>query len=104
MSPEQKVCVDCGAPATGDYMGYWRASVPCCAEHLAKRRAGRAEEVRWCQEIDADCNDCRHFEARQDGGQPKWRRVGWCHQKNQPTTAFPLMCTGHECFEHRRGA
>lgn len=79
------------------------------------------QEAYDCQLIDADCNDCKHFQRGKlaellismtktpDG---RWVEIphqpdlfyGHCLKFNRPTVAQPNKWTGMECFEHRRSA
>lgn len=54
-----------------------------------------SEEAYECQCIDADCNDCLHFERISMNN-------GVCLKYDRPTTASPKMSTGYPCFEHRK--
>ena len=64
------------------------------------------EDVIAQQTIDADCNDCRHFErdkiTSKAGGITVWS--GRCLKFDRPTKAYPNQYTGRECFDHRRAA
>lgn len=55
------------------------------------------------QTIDADCNDCIHF---QRGKMVKYPGLttfkGTCGKTGLATTAYPTQYSGHACFEHRR--
>lgn len=84
--------------------GYWKVyglgkqpKYPC---HKACKVQGKAAEALACQAIDADCNDCKHFSRKTDGGQGM--SSGLCLQFSKPTTACPQSCTRHACFEHRK--
>ncbi len=62
-----------------------------------------AEAIIAMQTIDADCNDCRHFQR----GQMTKRLghvefAGRCLRFDCSTTAYPMQFTGHGCFEHRK--
>jgi hypothetical protein len=62
---------------------------------------GSSAESWYAQEIDSDCNDCKHFQR--DGIRvTKWSSSGKCLKLDKPTTAFSNFCSGHACFEHRR--
>ena len=63
----------------------------CCA-HRDCVKAGYAQEAYECQCIDADCNDCKHFD----------RPNSHCRKLDKPTKANPGQATCHPCFEHRR--
>ena len=85
--------------------------------HAECKIEGIKSEAFDCQMIDADCNDCRHFQRGQvvkrwlsciENKKPSMRLVnmgiitGHCAKFNRPTTAQPNKWTGLECFEHRR--
>lgn len=94
---------------------YWQGLKFVC--HKDCKVTGEKGEAIDCQTIDADCNDCRHFERGElvkrwlsaivDGKSAK-KLVnmgivkGHCANFNRPTEAYPHMSTGWECFEHRR--
>lgn len=77
------------------------------------------QEALDCQQIDADCNDCRFLERgklaekvvsvikTRDGRcetvnhQPNYF-YAICLKFNKPTIAQPNKWTGHDCFVHRR--
>jgi len=55
------------------------------------------------QKIDADCNDCRHFQrgaANKVGGLTVFK--GTCKKTGAEVNAWPTQYSGHSCFEHRR--
>lgn len=97
---------------------YWGGTrFPC---HKSCKHEGERAEVLECQKIDADCNDCRHFqrgsllpktESRWINEHGKEAVVtyqpevfsGTCLKFQKPTIAQPKKWSGHECFEHRRG-
>lgn len=57
------------------------------------------------QKIDADCNDCRHFQRgkmSKVGGLTMFR--GTCAKTGADTVAWPMQYSGHACFEHRKVA
>lgn len=86
-------------------MGYWTPHGRYPVHAACKAEAQRTEAYE-CQTIDADCNDCRHFE-RDTAFQPtKGHRPpslpGRCAKFDRPTVARPNTFTGHPCFEHRR--
>lgn len=87
------------------FHSYWQG-VP-----LDGTEEDRQAMVRWCQEIDADCNDCRHFQRERFEKESK-RWIGACgNPEKQPVYpapggkvyAFPVNYTGNPCFVHRRG-
>lgn len=93
---------------------YWSTLQPLQLAQMTKQQIIEArkvdakltpEDVLQMQTIDADCNDCRHF---QRGAMRKGTGLacfeGHCLKKDQPTLAWPMQFTGHECFEHRRAA
>lgn len=78
---------------------------------------GERQEATDCQTIDADCNDCRHFQRGEVV--KRWLSAmidkkaglllvnmgivkGHCLKFNHPTEAYPHASTGRDCFEHRR--
>lgn len=84
--------------------------------HYCRKDAIKAEALE-CQTIDADCNDCRHFQRGEvvrvwlncmENGKVGMLRFhtglirGTCLKFNRPTEAYPNKWTGRECFEHRR--
>lgn len=96
-------------------LGYWNQFPFDC--HPECKVAGERQEAIDCQVIDADCNDCKHFQRGEvvkkllscmDGGKAGMRLVnmgtvnGKCLKFSRPTQAYPHMWTGRECFEHRR--
>ncbi len=95
--------------------GYWGGSPFIC--HKACKYAGVRQEAFDCQVIDADCNDCIHFQrgklverwlSTMEDGKAAMKLVnmglieGTCLKFNKPTHAQPNKWTGHECFQHRR--
>ena len=85
--------------------------------HAGCKDAGVRAEAFECQLIDADCNDCRHFQRGEvvkrwlscmENKKPSMALVnmGWitghCQKFNRPTVAQPNKWSGLECFEHRR--
>ena len=62
-----------------------------------------SEDIIEMQAIDADCNDCLHFLRGDLVKVPGLKMfLGTCKKTGQPTKAFPMQYSGHECFEHRR--
>lgn len=58
------------------------------------------------QTIDMDCNECKHFEAKEQTDKAGGRR-GICGRTGVATTAYPggTFCnypTHEQCFEHRK--
>ncbi len=97
---------------------YWQGLPFTC--HRVCKVSGEKQEAFDCQVIDADCNDCRHYERgklatatvsllkRTDGSsatvshQPNVFVGGRCIKFNRSTLAQPKKFSGWECFEHRR--
>lgn len=77
---------------------YWSA-FPFIA-HPACKKAGERQEAFDCQVIDADCNDCIHFQRGKLVGEDIWS--GQCLKFGIETRGCPNKWTGKECFEHRR--
>ncbi len=77
---------------------YWQGMPFIC--HRLCKEAGIRQEAYDCQMIDADCNDCRHFQRGQLTGKEVWS--GHCLKFNRETKAYPKKWTGMKCFEHRR--
>lgn len=108
-------CRHCKLPVTSEdfvlWTSYWYGMwFPAHKECLQFKK----QESIDCQTIDADCNDCKHFERgkRQtmevsDGGKNKTVSLtgfgGYCRKLNKDTVAQPNFCSNHECFEHRSG-
>jgi hypothetical protein len=80
--------------------GYWSAGGFFCDAH---QPIVSPEDIYEMQKIDADCNDCIHF---QRGPMMKVPGLtvfhGLCLKHDVPTKAYPGQFTGHDCFEHRR--
>lgn len=97
-------CRYCDKPIEGEparTLAYW-SQTPCVC-HPECKQAGERQEAIDCQTIDADCNDCKHFER----GSEIVRSIpkgfsGRCAKFDRPTAAYPKTWTGRECFEHRR--
>lgn len=58
------------------------------------------------QKIDMDCNECKHFEAKEPTDK-QGSRYGVCRRSGAATTAYPggTFCnypTHEKCFEHRK--
>lgn len=87
---------------------YWYQ--PSDPDHKCDCRELTGEDIIAMQTIDADCNDCIHFERGElvteaDGvrlGKSGQYFKGRCLKFNRPTTAHPGQYTGMPCFEHRR--
>lgn len=116
------ICRYCSQPITGqpvNTQAYWGATPDVC--HAECKQAGVRQEAFDCQVIDADCNDCKHYQRGKlapkvisklhtpDGRivnvihQPNVFKDGHCLRFDKPMLAFPNKWTGRECFEHRRG-
>lgn len=95
---------------------YWSKLFPIRLEAMAKLLPAKElekytsydakltpEDVFEMQKIDADCNDCKHFqrgELIKGLGMNCFK--GHCKKLAKPTTAWPMNYSGHECFEHRK--
>lgn len=98
-----RTCRGCDEAVDADsfdfWTTYWRANMAAC--HKSCKVEGMRAEAYECQCVDADCNDCRHFER-----DPKTSRPGACDGRcakfDRPTTAYPNLSTGWPCFEHRK--
>lgn len=80
---------------------YWRGVFTIC--HISCKELGAKEEAYECQVIDADCNDCKHFKRGkmlQGGKTAIWE--GQCLKFDKTALAYPVFCSGHKCFEHRK--
>lgn len=93
-----------GQPAS-EVAAYWTPHTKYPV-HKACKGAAMKTEAYECQLIDADCNDCRHFQrdtsfVSQKGHRPP-SLPGHCLKFDRPTKAQPNTCTMHPCFEHRR--
>ncbi len=118
-----KTCRYCSKPipfpALAEASAYWNATKDFC--HRSCKAAGERQEAFDCQCIDADCNDCKHYQRgkiapktissyidKRNGKlvtiihQPDIFVGGSCAKFNLPTLAFPKKWTGRECFEHRK--
>jgi len=108
-----RVCRECQLPIEenefGIFITYWKAFwFP-----VHKACAGEKEfkyEAYLCQCIDADCNDCIHFERGPtvetkglDGSIGKSNSFGVCGKFNKEVRACSNFCSGLTCFEHRKG-
>lgn len=72
---------------------YWNAFWFMC--HKQCKDNGYKAEAVECQEIDADCNDCKDFK-RQDGTK------GICLKTGKDVVASANFCSNKPCFEHRK--
>lgn len=102
------------ADSTITFSYWWSLEFVC---HKACKGAGEKQEAFDCQQIDADCNDCKHFKRGQlekrllsciENGVAgtRWVNMGYfdghCLKFDRPTIAQPNKWSGLECFEHRR--
>lgn len=89
---------------------YWQAMwAPC---HAGCREAGMKAEAYECQCIDADCNDCRHFQRNvtPNPDMPPNQQLfppiggvrGNCLKFGHTVIANPKHASCNSCFEHRR--
>lgn len=72
--------------------------------HKECKIPGRNEEALLCQRLDADCNDCGHFQ-RGVNVAPEWAwrdHPGWCAKLSKPVAAQPNFASLLPCFEHRK--
>lgn len=91
---------------------YCSALLPLQLERMTKEQIVGAkkfdakltpQDVFEIQSIDADCNDCRHFQRdamRKGLGVACFE--GHCLKNDKPTLAWPMQFSGHSCFEHRK--
>ena len=100
------VCRACEKPFTSDstiHWGrtYWHGMAVPFGSEEAKVATLKMEAIE-CQTIDADCNDCKHFQRGRmlaKGNASAFE--GHCRKFDKPTIAYPKFASGHECFEHR---
>jgi hypothetical protein len=89
---------------------YWTPMwAPC---HAGCREAGMKAEAYECQCIDADCNDCRHYQRNvvTNPEMPQNPQLfaplggvrGNCLKYSRTVTANPKRASCNPCFEHRR--
>jgi len=109
------VCRHCQKPIKEEdfavHSGYWfpHTWYPChkgCLSELA------GTEAYDCQVIDADCNDCKHFErGKQVNASGTLSRTlfpaigtkpGYCSKRSCNVEATPNHCSNFPCFEHRK--
>jgi len=99
---------------------YWNHNKFFC--HAECKVAGERQEATDCQTIDANCNDCKHYDRKGAHLPPKtvsWifdknmKKVSVTHQTdvfyggkclkfNKIVEASPNEWKGLKCFEHRR--
>jgi hypothetical protein len=88
------VCQLCGGRISEEDFavgfGYWKPIF--LPYHQKCVSDGYKERALLCQQIDADCNDCKHF----------LRKDGLCLKLNKPTGALSNFCSGYTCFQHRK--
>ena len=115
------ICRYCNKPIDNNAvktLSYWGKLPFVC--HAECRVKGEQDEAISCQTIDADCNDCKHYQRgqispsliskvkTQDGRiedvifKPEIFINGFCRRFNKPTVAQPNKCTLMQCFEHRK--
>lgn len=70
--------------------GYWKPIF--LPYHKKCVNDGYKERAFLCQQVDADCNDCKHF----------FRKDGLCLKFNKPAISLSNFCSGYPCFEHRK--
>jgi len=77
---------------------YWNANpMNSCPDCVI---IGKKQEAYECQLIDANCNDCKHFDRdRHNKGGNTWR--GHCKKFHVEVKACPNYASGYDCFEHR---
>lgn len=113
-------CRYCNLPVESPVktLAYWNQTPDVC--HAECKAAGERQEAFDCQTIDADCNDCFHYQRgklapklesrlkKPDGTkvlvthQPNIFIGGRCLKFDKPVNAQPNKWSGLECFEHRR--
>lgn len=97
------VCRFCKKPISEKdfavYHSYWQGiKFPC---HQSCLTEGTREEAYLCQCVDADCNDCKHYE-RDPNRVFKTHSIGHCNKFKKEVIGRPKFCSGYECFEHRK--
>lgn len=98
-----KVCCDSGKTLIKEDMdvksGYWTPHLwkPI---HKDLLKEAKAFEAMQCQIIDADCNDCKYFKRGKELG--TGITEGLCLKFNYPTKGYVNVCSGKNCFEHRK--
>jgi hypothetical protein len=117
-----KICRYCNLPiepaALAFTVAYWSSTPDVC--HRGCKDSGIRQEALECQCIDADCNDCKHYQRGKlapvvishvtmtDGRVEEVRHRpnviigGRCKKFDKPTNAHPNKWSGLDCFEHRR--
>lgn len=102
-------CRGCGKNGCDDYVApYWKYHIhtkqgPCKPKHRVHKSCKQkviSKTAYECQKIDADCNDCRHFQRGEYLGNDVWQ--GMCKKYGRSTKAYPNYCSNHPCFEHRK--
>lgn len=93
---------------------YWSTLPPFTLSNMRKAEIDKyksfdanlqPDDIFEMQKIDADCNDCRHFQrGKMREGLGLACFEGRCAKFDKATLAWPMQYTGHECFEHRRAA
>mgnify|MGYP000524792887 CR=1 FL=1 len=102
-------CRFCKQPDCDSFVApYWQFFIetkagfvkPKARCHKACKGEGVKAEAYECQNIDRDCNDCKHFTREAYLGNSIFS--GECGKFNKPVKAYPNYCSNHECFEHRK--
>lgn len=115
------LCRYCNQPITDEpptlAFAYWQVygkrhqpSYPC---HATCKQDGARQEAYACQCLDADCNDCLHFQRgphQDERAFPsptgkvllKADHPGHCAKFGKPVAAHPNFASLLPCFEHRR--
>ena len=81
---------------------YWPNSKNPC--HKECKEVGVKQEAYSCQTLDADCNDCGHFERGKMANKGLNHKIwhGLCNKLDKDVKAYPNTWSGHECFTHRK--
>jgi hypothetical protein len=97
------LCNHCNSAIDKDdfiyYAGYW---TPHLWKPVHKHCFKEAKELETiaCQEIDADCNDCKYFQREKEIS--KGISIGVCSKFNNKQKSHVNTFTGKKCFEHRK--
>ncbi len=99
----KKVCGWCEKEITENdfdyFAGYWTGH-SWRPVHKDCKKEYKDTEVKDCQKIDADCNDCKHFERIRSLG--TGIASGNCKKFKKETIAYVNYSRGMKCFEHRK--